>query len=256
MRIVLADDHAILRRGLAILLNARAEITIVAEAENGLEAVVAAIRFRPDIVIMDISMPRLNGFDATRRIRESCPSTKVIILSAFGDPGTVEESIRAGASAFIIKRSDIDELCLAMQLVATGNTYYSRELAEQMDLAELTYAARSGIPGHSDLTPREREILQLIAEGKTMKAIAVLLGISPKTVEGHNGRIMAKAGAKNRADLVRFAIGAGLARFDELPARNAGKRANPRTPVLKSVLSETASSARGEVVVDGRSRAS
>ncbi len=217
MRVILADDHAILRRGLTILLEARPEVTVVAEASDGREAIDLTERLRPDVVIMDVAMPRFNGIQATREIRARFPQTKVVILSAHGDPDSLGHAMVAGASAFLIKRSDIDELVLALTLVATGNTYFSRELAEHMDVSEIVHAARSRESTDSDLTAREREVLQLIAEGHTMKSIAGLLCISPKTVEGHNGRIMAKAGAKNRADLVRYAIGAGLVRFDDVP---------------------------------------
>ena len=216
LRVVLADDHVVLRQALATLLGTRPDVDIVAEVSDGHEAIDAADRLRPDIVIMDLSMPRLNGCDATRQIRARFPAVRVIILSAYGDASAVGQAIAAGASGFIIKRSDVDELVLALQLVTSGNTYFSHELAEQMDLAEIAYAARTGAESHQGLTDREREILQLIAEGHTMKEIADILVISPKTVEGHNGHIMAKVGARNRADLVRYAIGAGLIR-PEMP---------------------------------------
>jgi DNA-binding NarL/FixJ family response regulator len=176
-------------------------------------------RCRPDVVIMDVSMPRLNGVEATRQIHARFPSTKVVILSAYGDAGAVGQALAAGAAGFIIKRSDIDELVLALRMVTTGNTYISTELAEQMDVAELVFAARSGALAQVELTDREREVLQLIVEGHTMRAIAEMLVISAKTVEGHNSRIMAKAGAKNRADLVRYAIEAGLVQFDSAAGR-------------------------------------
>lgn len=224
MRVVLADDHAILRRGLKILLDAQPGVKVVAEASNGREAVDETARCRPDVVIMDLAMPRLNGFEATRLIRARFPSVKVVILSAYGDATAVGQAMAAGASAFIIKRSDIEELTLALSLVTTGNTYFSRELTERLDVAEIAYTARSQKVSHSDLTAREREVLQLIAEGQTMKSIAAVLFISAKTVEGHNSRIMAKIGAKNRADLVRYAIGAGLVRFDTLSARAGSNR--------------------------------
>lgn len=251
MRVVLVDDHTILRRGLAILLNAHPGITIVGEASDGRQAIDETARCQPDVVIMDLAMPRLNGFEATRLIRARFPSVKVVILSAYGDAVTLGAAMAAGASAFVIKRSDIEELALALKLVATGNSYFSRELAEHLDVAEITHAARSRTARHSDLTAREREILQLIAEGQTMKSIAALLGISTKTAEGHNGKIMAKAGTKNRADLVRFAIGAGLVRFDDLPARNDGHHGTQA-----GALSESQTVAGVEATPDERRRAS
>ncbi len=216
LRLVLADDHAILRHALATLLDAQADVQVVAQASDGREAIDATERLRPDVAIMDVGMPRMNGIEATRQIHERFPGTKVIVLSAYGDSAAVGGALAAGACGFIIKRSDIEELVLALRLVATGNVYVSRELAEQMDIGELTFAARNHGQQSTSLTEREREVLQLIAEGHTLRAIADLLVLSPKTVEGHNSRIMAKVGARNRADLVRYAVGAGLVRTERL----------------------------------------
>jgi two-component system response regulator NreC len=213
---VLADDHAILRHALATLLDAQPDVQVVAQASDGREAIDATERHQPDVVIMDVGMPRLNGIEATRQIHARFPATKVIVLSAYGDAAAVGSALAAGACGFIIKRSDIDELVLALRLVTTGNVYVSRELAEQMDIGELTFAARNHAEQSTSLTEREREVLQLIAEGHTLRAIADMLVLSPKTVEGHNSRIMAKVGARNRADLVRYAVGAGLVRSDRL----------------------------------------
>ncbi len=216
LRVVLADDHAILRHALATLLDARSDLQVIAEAADGREAIDATERHRPDVVIMDVGMPRLNGIEATRQIHARFPSTKVLILSAYGDAASVGNALAAGACGFIIKRSDIDELVLALRLVTTGNVYVSRGLAEHMDIGELTFSARNRGAEASALTDREREVLQLIAEGHTLRAIADILILSPKTVEGHNSRIMAKVGARNRADLVRYALGAGLVRPEKL----------------------------------------
>jgi DNA-binding NarL/FixJ family response regulator len=209
---------------LALLLDARPELTVVGEVANGREAVLAVAELRPDVVIMDVAMPVMDGFQATKLMQERFPLTKVVILSAYGDPESLGLAVAAGASAYIIKRSDIDELALALQLVSTGNTYFSRELAEHLDIPEIVHAAKSRAPSISDLTARERQVLQLIAEGHTMKSIGPMLGISAKTVEGHNGRIMAKLAARNRADLVRHAIEAGLVRFDVDPGRHSSTR--------------------------------
>ena len=161
---------------------------------------------------------RLRGrLEKAMRTNTWDPATRVIILSAYGDAAAIGQAIAAGASGFIIKRSDVDELVLALQLVTSGNTYFSQELAEQMDLTEIAFAARTQADSHSGLTDREREVLQLIAEGHTMKEIADILVISPKTVEGHNSHIMAKIGARNRADLVRYAMGVGLVHPDTPP---------------------------------------
>lgn len=218
IRVILVDDHAILRQGLVLLLDAQPEVTVVAQASDGRQAIEETATWRPDVVIMDVAMPLMNGIEATRQIKVRFPATKVVILSAYGDAAAMRDALGAGASAFIIKRSDVEELVLALKLVMSGNTYFSRELSEHLDVGEIAFAARNQAPSPNDLTAREREILQLIAEGHTMKSVAAQLFISAKTVEGHNSRIMAKAGTKNRAGLIRYAIGAGLVQFDAAPA--------------------------------------
>lgn len=215
IRVVLADDHSVLRHALATLLDARPDVSVVAQAADGNEAVDLAITHRPDVVLMDVAMPRLNGVEATRQIRLKDRSVRVLMLTALSDARLVAEAIDAGASGFIVKRSDIDELVLALQLVITGNSYFSRELAEQMDIAEVAFGAHRRELNPNHLTDREREVLHLIAQGHTLRSIAELLVISVKTAEGHNSRIMAKLGVKNRAELVRYAVSSGLVHLDE-----------------------------------------
>ena len=251
MRVILADDHLILRRGLALLLAAHPDVVLVAEVANGLEAISETERLRPDVVIMDLAMPRLDGIEATRVIRRKFPAVKVLMLTAFGDATAVSQAMAAGASGFVVKRSDMEEFVLALRLVMTGNTYFSRELAESLDVAEITQVAKSYGKSKTDLTPREHEVLQLIAEGHTMKSVGQLLSISPKTAEGHNSRIMTKVGAKNRADLVRFAIGAGLVRFDAL-----GGRPGSQFPTTAAPSAEEQSSRSESGAGDDKRRAS
>lgn len=216
VRVVLADDHAILRQSLRMLLGARPEIDIVGEANDGREAIALCERLKPDIVLMDVSMPEMNGIEATRQLKRSCPATRVIVLSAYGDQDQLREALRAGALGYVIKRSDIEELTMAIQMVRRGNTYFSADLASSVDISEVIYQARRpGARSDADsLTSREREVLQLIAEGNTGKDIAEKLYISPKTVEGHKTRIMTKVGAKNRADLIRFALRSGIVKLE------------------------------------------
>lgn len=217
IRVVLADDHQIVRQSLRILLDSRPDVTVVGECNNGREAVEMAEKLHPAIVLMDIAMPELNGIEAARQIRRQSPATRVIMLSAYGDPEQVKLALRAGALGYIIKRSDIEELVMAIKLVSRGNTYLSSDLAEQLDLSDLIYEAKR--PDQTSpldrLTARELEVLQLLAEGNTGRAIAEKLVISPKTVEGHKTRLMAKLGARNRTDLLRFALKAELVQLDE-----------------------------------------
>jgi two-component system response regulator NreC len=216
IRVVLADDHAILRESLRMLLDSRPEVRVIGECCNGREVVGLVQKLRPDVVVMDVAMPELNGIEAARQIRRSAPATRVIMLSAYGDAEQVRLALRAGAMGYLIKRSNIDELMMAIQLVKHGNTYFSSDLAETMDLSELIYEARR--PEQTSpldlLTMREVEVLQLIAEGHTCRVIAERLVISPKTVEGHKTRIMTKLGARNRTDLLRFALKAELVQLD------------------------------------------
>lgn len=226
VRVVLADDHRILRQSLRILLDSRTGIEVLGECGDGREAVTLVGKLRPDVVVMDIAMPELNGIEATHQVRRASPGTRVIILSAYGDAEQVKLALRAGASGYVIKRSDIEELVMAIRLVCSGNTYISTDLAEQLDLSELIYEAKRPERAtlREKLTTREREVLQLLAEGHTGRAIAERLVISPKTVEGHKTRMMSKLGARNRTDLLRYALKAELVQLDDGGSR-PGKRA-------------------------------
>jgi DNA-binding NarL/FixJ family response regulator len=218
-RIVLADDHALLRQSLKVLLERRPEVIVVGEAADGREAVTLCERLHPHVVVMDINMPLLNGIDATRQIVSRNSRTRVVIVSAYSEHQQLVDAVRAGALGYVVKRSDIDELITAIRLVGCGNPYFSAELSGSMDIAELIFEARSGV-GHNpadDLTPRQKEIVQLLAEGFTLKASAEKLFLSQKTVEGHCLRAMTTLGAKGRADLVRAAIRYGIIELSEAP---------------------------------------
>jgi two-component system, NarL family, response regulator NreC len=195
-----------------MLLQSQTELEVIGDVENGRDAVQAVERLRPDVVLMDVVMPGLNGLEATRQIRKVAPATKVVMLSGFVDEDQLLESIRAGASGYIIKKSDITELVLAIQTVNRGNNYFSSHLSEAFDLADVLYQAKrpDQRTGLDALTPREREVLQLIAEGYTNQKIANELFISVKTVEAHKAHIMAKLHARNRTDLIRYAIRKGI----------------------------------------------
>ncbi|WP_322817809.1 response regulator transcription factor [Tepidiforma sp.] len=218
IRILLVDDHAVIRQALRMLLEAQPELEVVADCENGREAVQAVERLQPDVVLMDVVMPGLNGLEATRQIRRIAPATRVVMLSGFVDEDQLLEAIRSGASGYIIKKSDVSELVLAIQTVHRGNSYFSSALSEGFDLAEVLYQAKRSDQrnGMDTLTSREREVLQLIAEGYTNQGIANELYISVKTVEAHKAHIMAKLHARNRTDLIRYAIRKGIVRLESV----------------------------------------
>ena len=220
VRILLVDDHAVIRQALRMLLEAQQDIEVIGDVENGRDAVAAVERITPDVVLMDVVMPGLNGLEATRQIRRVSPSTRVVMLTGFVDENQLREAIRSGASGYIIKKSDVSELVLAIQTVHRGNTYFSSALSAGFDIAEVMYQARhqEASIGGEILTTREREVLQLIAEGHSNQAVAHALIISVKTVEAHKSHIMAKLHARTRTDLIRYALRKGIVRMDSSEA--------------------------------------
>ena len=224
VRVLIVDDHAVLRQALRLLLESHAEIDVLGDVSNGREAVAAVEQLEPDVVLMDVVMPGLNGLDATRQIRKRAPQTRVLILSGYEEEEQIIEALRAGANGYLVKESDIGELLLAIQAVARGNTYFSSSLSERGDGRDLLLRARSdeGKAGFDRLTDREREVLQLIAEGHSNQSIGEQLVISVKTVEAHKAHIMSKLGARNRTDLIRYAIRRGIIGLEPLPRMRAG----------------------------------
>jgi len=207
IRVMVVDDHAVLRQALKMLLESRPGLRIVGECGDGRTAIELARSLAPDVILMDVAMPGLDGLEATRRLRREVPGSRVILLTSYADRERLLEGLRAGARGYVVKRSDIDELVLAIHMVLSGNTYVSSDLANKIDVGELMHEARQPQHGAAALlTAREREVLQLIVEGKTGREIAATLVISEKTVEGHLTRIMGKLGARNRAELVSLAI--------------------------------------------------
>src|SRR5947209_1495451 len=187
-RILLADDHAVVRQGFKMLLGAQPDMEIVGEASNGREAVEAAETLRPDIVVMDVAMPELNGIEATRRLATSVPHTRVIALSMHKDSVYVREILRAGARGYLLKDSGAEDLVNAIRAVAKGESYLSPAVSN----AVLDDYRRHVTNPIDLLSSREREVLQMLAEGKTNKEIAVVLNLSVYTVDAHRGRIMEK----------------------------------------------------------------
>lgn len=215
IRVVLAEDHTIVREGLRALLEGRDDVVVVAEADDGEAAVKAAAEHRPDVVVMDLNLPVLNGVDATKQIRKAQPDTHVLILSMYSTEEHVRPAIRAGAEGYLIKGSGLSDLVAAIKAVSTGNAFFSPQVAKIV-LDDSRRAAQTGgnERAGSELTPRERQILKLVAEGRSSPEIAKELDLSVKTVEGHRGRIMAKLDSRNVAGLVRHAIRLGLVSAD------------------------------------------
>jgi two-component system, NarL family, response regulator NreC len=218
IRVLIADDHTVLRQALRYMLEAHPGLEVVGEASNGREAVDLAEKLRPDVVLMDTVMPGLNGIEATRQIRRRLPKVKVLMLTGYQEDEQVAGALKAGASGYVIKKSEIDELLLGIQAVHRGNPYFSSSIGDG-DLTDYLWQLKSnsGRVGYDLLTAREREVLQLIAEGSSNQRIADDLYISVKTVEAHRAHIMTKLHAKNRTDLIRYALRRGLVALDAVP---------------------------------------
>lgn len=210
VRVVLADDHRIIREGLRSLLEKEPGMKVVGEADNGRTTVNLAERLRPDVIVMDLSMPGLNGMEATRQIVGRVPGVKVLVLSMHSDKRFVGGALNAGASGYLLKDCAFDELARAIGVVLAGQTYLSPGIAHTV---VESYVRRMPAGDESTppvLTARKREVLQLIAEGKSMKDIASALNVSVKTVETHRAQIMAKLDVRSVAELTKFAIREGL----------------------------------------------
>jgi DNA-binding NarL/FixJ family response regulator len=207
IRVLLADDHAVMREGLRALLAASAGISVVGEVGNGREALRRAETLRPDVVVMDIAMPELNGIEAAALIRSRCPGTHVVILSMHSSSEHVYRAFAAGAAGYVLKSSAGAEVISAVQTVHLGRRYLSPALLEAYAVAVHDPAR----PGPLDsLSARERQVLQLVVEGKSSAAIAVLVQLSPKTVDTYRSRIMQKLGVRDVPSLVKFALQHGI----------------------------------------------
>lgn len=210
--VLLADDHTVLRQGLRSLLANEPDIEVVGEAENGRQSVQMTLKLRPNVVVMDIAMPKLNGLEATRQIARECPHSKVLILSSYGDHEYVHQLNEAGASGYLIKQTAANDLVKAIREVSKGNAYFSPSISRRMiDYYREAFLQGKGIKKPTErLTSRGCEVLQLIAEGAVNKQIASELSISIKTVEKHRQQVMNTLNIHDIAGLTRYAIERGI----------------------------------------------
>src|SRR5436190_23547264 len=205
MKIVIADDHGIVRSGVKRLLDRQDDMEVVAEAEDGVDAVARVVEHRPDVAILDVSMPRMTGLQATHEIKQQSPDTQVLILSMHDDQRYLFEALRAGASGYVVKRAADQDLVDAVRAAGRGEPFLTAT-AQQTLIRD--FLERGEQP--SQLTPREQEVVKLIAEAHTNKEIAEILHLSEKTVESHRSRVLQKLGMRDRVELVRYAIRQGL----------------------------------------------
>lgn len=206
IRVVVADDHHLVRSGIKALLEKADDIQVVGEAEDGQQAVELVQQLSPDVLVMDVAMPRMNGTEATARIRAIGSPTRIVILSMHSDETLVREALLNGASGYLLKRSVTEELLLAVRAADRGLTYLSPAISQSIVEDFLTFQEEKDTTGYHQLTPREREVLQLVAEGYTNNGIADALNISVKTVEKHRSSLMTKMDAHDIASLTRIAI--------------------------------------------------
>lgn len=211
-RVLLADDHALVREGFKKLIEEHCQV--VGSVEDGRALLVAAEQLQPDIVISDISMPKLNGLDAARRLQKIVPRPRVIFVTVHADQDYVTQAFKAGASAYLLKRSAGSELLQAIDAVMNDNYYVTSLIAKDLVQAAIADTA-SDTGGQSRLPMRQREILQLVAEGLTLKEIASTLGLSPKTVEYHKSKLMEQLGLHTTAELTKYALAHGLTSSSE-----------------------------------------
>lgn len=219
LRVVLADDHAVVREGLKALVNAQPDMRVVGEATDGDQAVRAAETLLPDVLVMDLSMPVLGGADATGIVRQRCPNVKVLALTVHEERLYLTQLLRAGASGYVLKRAAATELVSAVRIVAGGGTYIDPSLAGSVVEGYLDAEQAAERSKQDVISPREREVLVRIAQGFSNKEIAASLGVSVKTVETYKARMSEKLGLRSRVDIVRYAARQGWLETDSQPKR-------------------------------------
>jgi two-component system response regulator NreC len=206
LRIFLADDHEMIREGLKLLINTQPDMQCVGEASDGRSAVQQVCELLPDMVVLDISMPELNGLQAAKKIKSTCPRVKVLTLTRHTDDGYLQQLLKAGVSGYLLKQSASIELVHAIRAVAKGNLYLDPAIAQKLIGAYVGRTAPSGAALPADVSDREQQVLRMIAWGHSNKEIASRLEISVKTVEAHKANAMRKLGMRSRIDIVRYAL--------------------------------------------------
>lgn len=208
--ILLADDHAIVRRGLRDILEAEEDFAVIGEATNGLEVADLVERLQPNVLVLDIMMPGLSGLEVTRKVSQSFPQTRIIILSTYSDEGYVSKALRSGAAGYVLKAVSTTELIHAVRTVVGGGRYLSPPLSELAIEAYLEKTIASPVDLYTKLTAREQEVLQLVAQGSKLYEIAARLEVSSRTVETYRASIMRKLNLHSQTDLMRYAISRGI----------------------------------------------
>jgi DNA-binding NarL/FixJ family response regulator len=212
LRIFLADDHVVMREGLRSLVNAQADMNVVGEAGNGRAALLKARELQPDVVVMDVSMPDLNGIQVTERLKRVCQNITVLVLTAHDDSGYLRQLLAVGASGYVLKKAAAEELINAIRVVAAGGVYLDPTLAGKVVGGYLGKSRLRGATQQNDLSEREAEVLRLVAWGYTNKEAAGYLSLSVKTVETHKANLMEKLDLKSRVEIVRYALRQGWLR--------------------------------------------
>jgi two-component system, NarL family, response regulator NreC len=213
--IVLADDHPVVRRGMQALLQAEPDFSIAGETGDGLETVRLVQRLQPEILVLDLMMPSLSGLEVLRIVRQRSPQTRIVVLSMYSDSAFVAEALKNGATGYVLKGCEEENLVRAVREAVEGRRYLSPPVTERAIDAYVEQTRAAHLDPHETLTAREREVLQLAAEGKTSPEIAARLHISQRTVENHRANVMRKLGLKNQSELVRYAVRRGLIPLDE-----------------------------------------
>ena len=206
LSILLVEDHKMVREGLRMLINGQADMTVAGEADNGRMAITVLQQLEPDVVVMDVSMPELNGLEATERLKRLCPSIKILILTRHTDDGYLQRMLQAGANGYVLKQSASEELLRAIRYVAAGKSYLDPAVTATVVGSAIGRRVAHGLPPKKALSLREEEVLRLIARGYLSKEVAARLQISIKTAEAHKANAMQKMAMKSRIDIVRYAL--------------------------------------------------